>query len=158
MMSGHDSQRSSPLPDKWGECRTSYGSPTMKIGKQRYSRPPTNVKRFVRACTRRMWEFRDARGNAMVIAKSRLSSKASSPKMAFNCSIVLVLLEDTRWSILSIMELILPVQSEGPNFWIGSYLQYARLYQRSMMEEDARLPLRIGQHSLDDTTACNASV
>ena len=93
----------------------------------------------------------------MVIAKSLSSVKASNPKMAFSCCTALVFLEVMSWSILSMMALMLATQSEGANFWIGSYLTDKMPFSSwCWMSPYATLPLGILQLSLNSTATCNA--
>jgi hypothetical protein len=62
------------------------------------------------------------RRKAIVIAKSLMSTKNSSPKVVFSSLIASMLFALTILSIFSMIALILAIQSEGPNFWMGSYL------------------------------------
>jgi hypothetical protein len=52
----------------------------------------------------------------MVFAKSRMSGRASRPKIAFNFCTAWSFPEDSKLSILSTIELMLEMQSDGPNF------------------------------------------
>ena len=55
-------------------------------------------------------------GKAMVIAKSLLSVRASRPNRDFILFIALASFEAKTWSILSMIALMLEMQSDGPYF------------------------------------------